>query len=190
MLMRALAGPVIHFYWYWLPEYLRRERHFSMDAIGAQAGIPFLFAGLGNILGGAAAGWMMRSGWTADRTRKTIFAGAAVLCAASVLVPVAANETTAVALICMATFGLACMAANLIGTLSDLFPPRILAGVTGLTGLCEGAFNMLLTLATGAVVDRFSYAPVFAAAGVLPALAALCLFALVRRVEPVDTAVA
>jgi MFS transporter, ACS family, hexuronate transporter len=77
------------------------------------------------------------------------------------------------------------MIANDIGLLTDLFDPRILAGVTGLTGLCEGVFNMALTLATGRVVDRFSYFPVFLAAGALPLLALGCFFVLIRRVERV-----
>jgi ACS family hexuronate transporter-like MFS transporter len=187
MLMRALAGPVVHFYWYWLPEYLRRERHFSMEMIGAYAGIPFLFAGLGNIAGGAFSAALMRAGWSVDRTRKLAFLLGGLLCASSVLVPFAPGEALAVALISTATFGLASMTANHIGLLTDLFPPNVLAGVTGLTGLCEGVVNMALTLATGMVVDRFSYLPVFGAAGMMPALAVLSLFAFVRRVAPVKS---
>ena len=185
MLMRALAGPVVHFYWYWLPEYLKRERGFTMEMIGAYAGLPFLFAGLGNVCGGAFAAALMKRGISADRTRKAAFVIAAALCALSMLVPLVASEFTALALICGATFGLASMAANHIGTLGDLFQPKVLAGVTGLTGMLEGMVNMILTLATGVVVERFSYFPVFMAAGLLPALATMSLLVLVRKVEPV-----
>jgi ACS family hexuronate transporter-like MFS transporter len=173
MLMRALSGPVVHFYWYWLPEYLRRERHFSMETIGLLAGIPFLFAGLGNILGGWFSSALIARGRTADSARKTAFAVAAILCSASMLVPFPRGEAMPVALICLATFGVSVFAATFIGTLADLFPARALASVTGLTGMCEGAANMALVLATGAVVDRFSYLPVFLAAGLMPALAVL-----------------
>ncbi|MBM3814935.1 MAG: MFS transporter [Acidimicrobiia bacterium] len=184
MLVRALAGPVVHFYWYWLPEYLKRERDFSMEMIGLLAGIPFLFAGLGNLAGGLFAGMLLKRGRPADFTRKMAFSLGAVFCAASMLVPVVPGELLPVALICAATFGLSAMAANHIGLLTDMFPAKILAGVTGLTGLCEGAVNMTLTLVTGIVVDRFSYFPVFMAAGLMPALAVAALFVLVRRVEP------
>jgi len=186
MMMRALAGPVVHFYWYWLPEYLKRERHFSMELIGALAGLPFLFAGLGNIFGGVLAARLMKRGWSADRTRKTAFGLGAALAGVSILVPLAPDRTTALGLICIAAFGLASTVANHIGTLGDIFPPAVLAGVTGLTGLAEGVVNMILTLATGAVVDRFSYLPVFVAAGLLPGLAASALFILVRKVEPLE----
>jgi ACS family hexuronate transporter-like MFS transporter len=189
MLMRALAGPVVHFYWYWLPEYLKRERHFSMEMIAQYAGIPFLFAGLGNLFGGLLANALMRRGWTADATRKFAFVFGGGLCSCSMLVPYVANEFTALALICTAAFGLASTVANHIGLLTDLFEPKVLAGVTGLTGMTEGVMNMLLQLATGVVVDRYSYLPVFLAAGLMPALACSCLFILIRRVEPVRASV-
>ena len=67
---RAGAAPVVHFYWYWLPEYLRRERGFSMEEIGWTAGIPFLFAGLGNLAGGWFSGHLIARGWPTDRARK------------------------------------------------------------------------------------------------------------------------
>jgi ACS family hexuronate transporter-like MFS transporter len=185
MLMRALGGPVIHFYWYWLPEYLKRERHFSMEMIASYAGVPFLFAGLGNIAGGWFSGWLMRRGWTADRARKTSFAIGAALCFTSLLVPFVPGESDAIAVICAATFGISGFAATHIGALGDLFPQRVLARIAGFTGAGEGVMNMAVTLATGMVVDRFSYVPVFAAAGLMPLMALAALFLFVRKIEPV-----
>ncbi len=186
ILIRALGGPVVHFYWYWLPEYLRRERGFSMEEIGWAAGIPFLFAGLGNLAGGWFSGHLIARGWSADRARKTAFITSAVLCASSMAVPLAPNAITAMALICAATFGIAISVPTHIATLGDLFEARILARLAGLTGLGEGIMNMTLMLATGIVVDRFSYLPVFLAAGLMPALGLVALFGLIRRIERVE----
>jgi ACS family hexuronate transporter-like MFS transporter len=186
MLIRALAGPVVHFYWYWLPEYLKRERNFSMDMIALMAGIPFLFAGLGNVAGGWFSGFLMKQcGWSVDRARKTAFAAAGALCTLSVLVPLVPGEVPPLALISAATFGLAMSVANHIGLLTDLFEPRVLARLTGLSGLCEGVINIAVTLATGRVVDQFGYLPVFVAAGIMPLAAVSSLFLIVRRVQPV-----
>jgi len=185
MLMRMLGGPVVHFYWYWLPEYLKRERSFSMEMIGAYAGIPFLFAGLGNVAGGWFSGRLMRGGWTADSARKTSFLLSAILCASSLAVPLVPGELAAVAVICAATFGISAYTATHIGALTDLFPQRALARIAGVTGAGEGVMNIVLTLATGVVVDRFSYVPVFAAAGLMPLLGVAALFGLIRKVEPV-----
>jgi MFS transporter, ACS family, hexuronate transporter len=89
------------------------------------------------------------------------------------------------ALICAATFGNAAFTATHIGTLTDLFSAGVLARITGVTGVGEGVMNMTLMLATGMVVDRFSYLPVFMAAGLLPAAATVILFTVIRRIETV-----
>lgn len=186
VLIRTLGGPVVHFYWYWLPEYLTRERGFSMGDIGYWAGIPFLFAGLGNLCGGAFSALLMRSGWNADRTRKFIFTLCAALCMISSVVPLAPGVGWAMALICLATFSMGMLTANNIGLLTDLFSPQVMARITGLTGMCEGALNIVITLATGVVVERTGYWPVFLAMGLLPVLAVSALFLLIRRVERVE----
>ncbi len=101
------------------------------------------------------------------------------------MVPWAPSEMAALALISLASLALGGMSANHIGAISNLFSPRVLARITGLTGMCEGTVNIGLTLATGAVVDRWGYWPVFLAAGLMPQLALAALFGLVRRVERV-----
>jgi len=186
ILIRALGGPVVHFYWNWLPEYLRRERGFSMEEIGWTAGIPFLFAGLGNLAGGWFSGHLIATGRPADRARKAAFITSAALCASSMAVPLAPNAITAMALICTATFGIAISVPTHIATLGDLFDARILARLAGLTGLGQGIMNMILMLATGIVVDHFSYLPVFLAAGLMPAAGLVALFALIRKIERVE----
>jgi ACS family hexuronate transporter-like MFS transporter len=183
VLMRLLGGPVIHFYWYWLPEYLKHERRFSMEMIGLLAGVPFFFAGLGNVAGGWFSGHLMRRGWTADRSRKLTFFLSCSMCLTSMLVPLVPGEWLAVALISLATFGESAYTAAYIGTITDLFSERVLASLSGAAGAGEGIVNMVLMLATGIVVDRFSYLPVFLAAGSMPMLGFLVLMLMVRRVE-------
>lgn len=185
ILMRVLGGPVIHFYWYWLPEYLKHERHFSMERLGLLAGVPFFFAGLGNVAGGWFSGRLMHRGWSADRSRKLTLLLAAAFCLTSMLVPVVPGEWAPIALISLATFGATAYSAAYIGTITDLFSERVLASLTGLAGAGEGLINMVLMLSTGVVVDRFSYLPVFLAAGLMPFLGFLVLIFVIRRIEPV-----
>jgi len=186
MLVRALSGPVNHFYWYWLPEYLRRERGFSMEQIGVWAGLPFLFGGLGNVAGGWLSSWLITRGWTVDAARKVTFKLGSFCCLGSAAVPLTPSPFYALALICLASFGISACAATWIGIVTDLFPQQVSAQVTGLAGMNEGLFNMILTLSTGAVIDRYSYLPVLAAAGLLPALALAALLVVVGRIERVS----
>jgi ACS family hexuronate transporter-like MFS transporter len=94
----------------------------------------------------------------------------------------------AFALICTALFGYMWISATLFAVFSDLFPENAVGRVTGLTGIGNGASSLILNFATGLVVDRFSYVPVFMAAGFLPALGMAALFLMAGRIERVEPA--
>lgn len=181
MLTRALCGPVNHFYWYWLPEYLRRERGFSLEQIGAWAGLPYLFGGLGNVAGGWFSSHLIGRGMAPLQGRRWAMGMGLAFCLASLGVPHMPDGYYALALICLASFGIAALAATWIGAATDVCPERVTARVTGLAGMTEGVINMALTLATGWVVDRYSYLPVFVGAGLLPALGVMAFVLLVRQ---------
>jgi ACS family hexuronate transporter-like MFS transporter len=184
VLMRALGGPVTHFYWYWLPEYLKRERALSMEMIGLLAWLPFFFGGAGGIAGGWFSSALLRRGWSVNRARKTAFGVSVALCLFAVAVPLVPGAGWAVALICVASAGINAYSATFIGLLTDLFPERILAKVSGLTGIGDGSVSMVLMLVTGIVVDRFSYLPIFIAAGLMPVLGLTALLSLIRVIKP------
>jgi ACS family hexuronate transporter-like MFS transporter len=63
----------------------------------------------------------------------------------------------------------------------DLFPARVVASVLGISGTGAAAGSMLFMLAIGAVVERFSYTPVFVAAGVMAIGAAAVLVLTVHQ---------
>lgn len=184
MLIRAFGGPVTHFYWYWLPEYLKRERGMSLEAIGMLAWMPYLCGGIGNIAGGWLSSHLIRRGWSVNRARKTVFALGGSLCILAVLIPLMPTVGTALALICLAALGINAIAANLMGLIADLFPSQILARVSGMTGVGDGLVSMVMMFATGVVIDRFSYTPVFIAVGLLPLLSLAALFLLVGTIRP------
>jgi ACS family hexuronate transporter-like MFS transporter len=185
ILIRSCGGPVTHFHWYWLPEYLKSARHMPLETIGLTAWMPFVAGGLGNIGGGWFSSYLIRRKWTVDRARKTAFFIGAFCCLAALLVPLAPGSASALALICVSALGVNVMSANLIGLLTDLFPHHLLGRIGGLTGIGDGIVSMLMMQAAGAVIDRFSYVPVFIAAGLLPLLAIASLMLLVGRVQPV-----
>jgi len=185
ILMRAFGSPVTNFYWYWLPQYLKHQRGMSLTMVGLLAWLPFLAGGVGNLGGGWASRWLVRRGYSLDTSRRTLFIVSIALSAFAVLVPATANNLAAISVICVASLGINAYAANLIGLYTDIFPQHILARITSLTGIGDGVMSMATMLLTGIVVDRFSYVPVFIAAGLLPFLALSSFFVLVRRVEVV-----
>ena len=56
--------------------------------------------------------------------------------------------------------------------------------VNGIAGFGDSAATLVAVLLTGAVVDRYSYTPVFIGAGVLPLMAMASVFVVLRRIEP------
>jgi ACS family hexuronate transporter-like MFS transporter len=188
ILGRTIAGPVMHLYVYWLPEYLYRQRGFSLTEIGLFAWVPFLFADIGSIGGGWFSGWLITKGYKLHEARKISVIGATILTVASVGVAKVNSIPLAFALICTALFGYLWMSSVMFAVIQDLFPDNAVGRVTGLTGIGNGASSMFLNYATGVVVDRFSYVPVFAAAGLLPAVGMATMFLLAGRIQRVEQA--
>jgi len=184
VLARMLADPVWWFYVFWLPEYLRRERGFSLAMIGYFAWIPFLTADAGNFVGGGLSSWLIKRGWPLLRARKVVmFASAAVMLAGLPAV-LTSSPAWAVALISLATLAYSSWAANILTLPADLFPRGVVASVSGLSGTGAGIGGMTFTLVVGEVVDRFSYLPVFTAAALMPLVAAAIILLSIHR--PVD----
>jgi ACS family hexuronate transporter-like MFS transporter len=179
MLCRLLVGPVVQFYIYWLPEYLYRQRGFSLTEIAFFAWIPLMFGDLGSIGGGWASGFLIRRGYSVRAARIAAMGFGATLCFLSLAVVLVKTVPVALIAICCVLFGHTALSANMFAAVSDMFPSSAVARVTGLTGIASGLSGMLFPLLTGLLVDRISYVPVFAMASLMPAagLLVLVLFA-------------
>lgn len=172
VLARMLTDPVWWFYAFWLPEYLKSERHFSLAMIGYFGWIPFLTADAGNFVGGGLSSYLVRRGWRVLAARKTTMFGSAAVMLVGIPAVLTGSPALALVLISVATLAYSSWATNILTLPADLFPNEVVASVSGLSGTGAGIGGMIFTLMTGVVVDRFSYVPVFTAAAVLPLVAA------------------
>lgn len=184
-LLRMLSGPLVSFYWYWLPEYLRTGRHMSFVMIGLLAWMPYVFGTLGNLAGGQVSDWLT-SKMPLDRARKTGFTIGLGLAALSLLLPLLSSDALAIGVICVVVFGNNWVAATYIATIGEMFPSNLVGRVNGIAGAGDSGAGVVTMLLTGIVVDRWSYLPVLIAAGVLPLLALAAFLAVVRKIEPVS----
>jgi ACS family hexuronate transporter-like MFS transporter len=183
-LIRVFSGPITTFYWTWLPQYLRTGRGMSFLAIGLFASLPNLFGMTGNVVGGVLTDRFVKLTRSIDRGRKLAFTCAFGLGACSMLMPFVANDYLALALMGLALFGNQWVAATYIGTVGDVVPQHLAGRVNGIAGFGDSASTLVAVLLTGAIVDRYSYTPVFIGAGVLPLLAMASVFLVLRRIEP------
>ena len=176
MLCRFFVGPVMQFYWYWIPSYLYSVRHLTMLQIGLWSWLPFLMGDTGGVAGGWAAGRLFALGISTRNVRRiTMYAGS-VLCLASLLVPTLRSGKSALLMIGVAIMADNFVSANMFAAIGDLFPDQQVGRATGLTGVAGGLSGLLFPLLTGILVDRFSYTPVFFLVGFLPLVGTWALF--------------
>jgi ACS family hexuronate transporter-like MFS transporter len=183
-LIRVFSGPITTFYWTWLPQYLRTGRGMSFLAIGIFASLPNFLGMTGNVVGGVLTDRLVKLTGSIDRGRKLGFTCAFGLGALSMAMPYVANDYVALGLMGLALFGNQWVAATYIGAVGDIVPQQLAGRVNGIAGFGDSSSTLLAVLLTGAIVDRYSYAPVFIGAGVLPLMALASVFLVMRRIEP------
>jgi ACS family hexuronate transporter-like MFS transporter len=186
ILGRLLVDPIWWLFVLWLPEYLHKSRGFSVKQIGMFAWAPYLAASAGSLFGGWLAGRLIRHGFDVNCARKTVIVSAAFLMPAGLLAARAESAMAALGYIAIVLFGFQMWISNVQTLPSDFFADKTVGSVAGLGGTGAAIGSMMLMLATGWIVTRFSYAPVLVTAGVLAPLGTAVLFALagkIRRLE-------
>lgn len=181
MACRFFHGPVLQFYWYWIPSYLVAVRHLSMTQVGFLAWIPYFLGDTGGVVGGWVAGLLLRQGMAMRDVRRWALFGASFVCLCSAAVPHMRSATAALLVMGVAIMAGNFFSAHMYGAITDLFPEPHVGRVTGFTGFAGGLSGLLFPLLTGWLVDRFSYTPAFAAVAVMPLLGAVFLFVTARR---------
>ena len=180
VLGRALTDPIWWFYVFWLPQYLSDARGFSLKRIALFAWMPFVAADLGNFTGGLISGYCIRRGVSVVKARTWVCAFSCLPILAGIPAASVHSVYAALGLICFALWGYASWSTMGLTLPSDLFPQDVVATVTGLSGLAAGLVGAVFTIAVGILVDRFSYAPAFLVAGLMPLFATAFLFLLIR----------
>jgi ACS family hexuronate transporter-like MFS transporter len=185
VLGRSLTDPIWWFYVFWLPQYLSDTRGFSLKQIAAFAWIPFVAADLGNFAGGLGSGALIKRGMPLLRARKWICVVSCIPMLAGIPAVLTGTPFYSLGFICIVLFGYASWSTMGLTFPSDLFPPEVVASVTGLSGLAAGLAGTLFTLLVGTLVDHFSYFPAFLVAATAPLLATVSVVVLIRRARPI-----
>lgn len=183
---RFFSDPIWWFLIAWLPNYLKSERGFSLALIGLLAWVPFLFADIGNLSGGAISSLLIRREWSVDRARKLVLIVSAIMVPIGVgTVVTASSDAVAIAGISIIAFAFQSWIVNIHTIPSDCFPKQDVGSVFGIGGTAAGIASMLFTLLVGYLVDHFSYTPVFILVGLMAPLAAVLFLTIMRRIERV-----
>lgn len=215
---KFLTDPIWWFYLFWLPAYLTGENSRKLAEYlathpgytGAKTDIPGLIswplavavvytvATGGSIFGGWLPKRLIAGGMDANRARKLamfIFA----LCPLSVLLASRLGKIDT--WLAVATIAAACSAhqawsANIFTTVSDMFPKRAVASVTGLGGMAGAVGGILIARVAGLLLGHFTarghaevgYGILFIVCGSAYLAAWMLMHALVPRFEQVRLA--
>jgi MFS transporter, ACS family, hexuronate transporter len=180
ILPRFLSDPVWYFYLFWLPDYLQRERHLSLTQLALFGWLPFFFADLGAILGGALSDSLVRLNMTPARARIAVLVGVGCLSPLGAFAGIASTLTTALAIICLVAFLTQCWSTNTATLISDLVPEESTSTTMGMMGTAGGIGGILFAQLLAVVIREFGYPYAFALAAVLHPVAALVLVAVLR----------
>ena len=181
---RFFTDPIWWFLVAWLPNYLKNQRGFSLTLIGLLAWIPFLFADVGTLSGGATSSLLIRKGWSVDKARRTVMIASSLLAPIGVaLVVLTKSDALALVGIGLIAFGFQSWITNLQTTPSDCFPRQDVGSVAGIGGTAAGIASIAFTLLVGWIVDHFSYTPVYIIVAFMAPMGALLFFSIIGRIE-------
>jgi MFS transporter, ACS family, hexuronate transporter len=154
---KFLTDPVWWFFLIWLPDYFRATRGLSIKHSWPHLVTIYAIVTVLSIAGGWVTGYMTRRGWSVTRARKTgmfLFA----LCVLPILGVTRVGNWPAVLLIGLAAAAHQAWSANLYTTVSDMFPKKDVATITGLGGMTGSAGGFVFPILTGMLLDRFTAA--------------------------------
>ena len=170
----------------WLPFYLVRERHFSMDKMAKIGGIAYLLASLACTLSGWMADRWIAAGATPSLVRKTFTGGGIGLSGIFLGLAVISGPELCVALVILGIIAFGISASNIWAITQTLAGQRATGRWVGFQSFFGNMSGMVAPAVTGYVLQRTGhfYWAFLIVTGVAFASAA-SWFLLVGRVEPV-----
>jgi ACS family hexuronate transporter-like MFS transporter len=193
---KLLTDPIWWFYLFWLPDFLKSQYNIEGTDIAWPVATVYTISTFGSVWGGWLPMNLINKGMPAFRARKTSMFIYALLVLPIIFAQLAgnANMWLAVLIIGIAASAHQAWSANIFTTVSDMFPKRATASVTGIGGMAGALGGILLTAlvqknlfvhyrAIGKI--EVAYYIMFAACGGAYLLAWVVMHFLVPRLSPV-----
>lgn len=144
---KFLTDPIWWFYLFWLPDFLKKQYHLTNEGVAFPTALVYIIASFGSIFGGYLPMKLIDKGMPVFKARKT-----SMLIYAFFVIPIVfaqlagdINMWFAVMIIGLAAAAHQAWSANIFTTVSDMFPKKSTASVTGIGGLFGGLGGILLS---------------------------------------------
>jgi ACS family hexuronate transporter-like MFS transporter len=147
VLGKFLTDPIWWFYLFWLPDFLNKQYGLKGTEVALPVAAVYVLSSIGSVGGGWVPLNFMRNGMAAFKARKL-----SMLLIACCVFPIVfaqylgqLNMWLAVLVIGIAAAAHQAWSANIFTTVSDMFPKRAVASVTGIGGMAGGLGGILLS---------------------------------------------
>ena len=145
---KFLTDPIWWFYLFWLPDFLKKQYHLTSRQLMWPVAIVYIISSIGSIGGGWLPMKLINNNLPVFKARKT-----SMLIYAFCVLPIvfaqvlgSFNMWLAVLVIGIAAAAHQAWSANIFTTVSDMFPKKATASVTGIGGMFGGLGGILLSL--------------------------------------------
>jgi ACS family D-galactonate transporter-like MFS transporter len=170
---------------FWLPSYLRLERHFTPAQMAFHSSVPFLVMSVVIVLSGIVTDRLIAAGFNELRTRKTFIAIGFAIAMAIVPAGLVDDNATAVWLLVLSLSGIGVAAPNTWSLTQACCTKRVVGTVSGIQNFGGNVGGIIAPWLTGAIAHRTgSFAPAFLLCGFLLVGGALAYWFLMN--EKVD----
>ncbi len=154
--LAKVTDAVWWFYLFWGAIFLSEKFGLNIKDMGLPFLVIYLIADLGSVFGGWLSGKFLRMGWTINKARKIT-----LLICALIILPVCGvaftdNKWVAIFLIALGAAGHQAWMANIFTIVSDVFPKKAVASVTGIGGMVGAMASIVFTFILGSVLDDAS----------------------------------
>ncbi|MCW5923819.1 MAG: MFS transporter [Saprospiraceae bacterium] len=155
---KLLTDPIWWFYLFWLPSFLKNEYGLTKTQLSLPLATVYMLAAIGSVMGGWLSGYFIeRKGMApfyARRRTLLIFAFFALPVLFSQALG-SLNLWLAIFIIGIATAGHQGFSANIFTTVSDMFPKKAVASVTGIGGMAGAIGGILIASLAGLLFDHY-----------------------------------
>lgn len=157
VLGKFLTDPVWWFYLFWLPAFLSAEYGIEGTGIAMPVALVYTMSTAGSVFGGWLPLFLIKKGWPAFRARKF-----SMFIYALLVVPILFAQLLgkidmwlAIVIIGIAAAAHQAWSANIFTTVSDMFPKKTVASVTGMGGMAGALGGIILAFFAGKLFDYF-----------------------------------
>ena len=144
---KLLTDPIWWFYLFWLPDFLDKQYHLKGTEVALPVALVYIISSVGSIGGGWLPMYLINNGMSSFMARKK-----SMLIYAFFVIPIIFSQILgninmwfAVIVIGIAAAAHQAWSANIFTTVSDMFPKKTTASVTGIGGMFGGLGGILLS---------------------------------------------